>query len=135
MALGNQVDFRAWTHLVQKYPAVPAETGANDPRVEPYTVAKFAAALQAANGGGKPVRLSVNYQSGHGIGDTRAQRVQEVGNELAFILGQTVILGFSRNFNYGSAVAVMASGLLAFTATSMAASNIRQVPRPACFEW
>jgi prolyl oligopeptidase len=98
VALGNQVGFRAWTHLVQKYPAVPVETGANDPRVEPYTVAQFAAALQAANGGGKPVLLSVNYQSGHGIGDTRAQRVQEVGNELAFILGQTGNPGFQPKF-------------------------------------
>jgi prolyl oligopeptidase len=81
-----------------KYPAVLAETGANDPRVEPYTVAKFAAALQAANGGDRPVLLSVNYQSGHGIGDTRAQRVQEVGNELAFILWQTGDPAFQPKF-------------------------------------
>jgi prolyl oligopeptidase len=77
---------------------VLAETGVNDPRVEPYTVAKFVAALQAANGGGKPVLLSVNGQSGHGIGDTRAQRVQEVGNELAFILWQTGDPGFQPRF-------------------------------------
>jgi prolyl oligopeptidase len=76
-------------HPGTKYPAVLAVTGANDPRVEPYTVAKFAAALQAASGSGKPVLLKVNYQSGHGIGDTRAQSVQELGDELAFILWQT----------------------------------------------
>jgi prolyl oligopeptidase len=81
-----------------KYPAVLGETGANDPRVEPYTVAKFVAALQAANSSGKPILLSVNYQSGHGIGDTRAEIVQEVGNELAFVLWQTGDPAFQPKF-------------------------------------
>jgi prolyl oligopeptidase len=76
-------------HAGTKYPAVLAVTGANDPRVEPYAVAKFAAALQAASSSGKPILLELNYQSGHGIGDTRAQYVQEFGDELAFVLWQT----------------------------------------------
>jgi prolyl oligopeptidase len=72
-----------------KYPAVLLETGANDPRVEPWAVTKMAARLQAATSSGKPVLLSVSYDSGHGIGDTRAQEDAAFADELSFILWQT----------------------------------------------
>ncbi|HEX3467221.1 MAG TPA: prolyl oligopeptidase family serine peptidase, partial [Candidatus Elarobacter sp.] len=56
------------------YPAVLAITGANDPRVAPWIVAKFAARLQAATSSGKPVLLRVDYDAGHGfLGSSRAQ--------------------------------------------------------------
>jgi prolyl oligopeptidase len=56
------------------YPAVLAVTGANDPRVAPWIVAKFAARLQAATSSGKPVLLRVDYDAGHGyLGSSRAQ--------------------------------------------------------------
>jgi prolyl oligopeptidase len=56
------------------YPSVLAITGANDPRVAPWIVAKFAARLQAATSSGKPVLLRVDYDAGHGLlGSSRAQ--------------------------------------------------------------
>jgi len=71
------------------YPAVLLQTGANDPRVAPWEVAKMAARLQAATASGKPVLLSVSYDSGHGMGDTKAQDDAESADMLAFILWQT----------------------------------------------
>jgi prolyl oligopeptidase len=49
----------------------------------------MAARLQAATSSGKPVLLSVSYDSGHGIGDTRAQEDAAFADELSFILWQT----------------------------------------------
>src|SRR6185312_2714714 len=61
----------AHVHDGVKYPAVLAMTGANDPRVAPWIIAKMAARLQAASASGKPVLLRVDYDAGHGIGSTR----------------------------------------------------------------
>lgn len=81
----------AYTHVRDgvDYPAVLLETGINDPRVEPWVVTKMAARLQAASASGKPILLSVSYDSGHGIGDTRAQEDAELADELSFILWRT----------------------------------------------
>jgi prolyl oligopeptidase len=56
------------------YPAVMFTTGANDPRVAPWHMAKMAARVQAATSSGRPVLLRVDYDAGHGIGSTRSQR-------------------------------------------------------------
>ena len=72
----------------EKYPAVILFTGANDPRVEPWEVAKMAARLQAATSSGKPVLLSVSYDSGHGIGSTKEQDNIEWADEASFLLWQ-----------------------------------------------
>jgi prolyl oligopeptidase len=55
------------------YPAVMFSTGANDPRVAPWQMAKMAARVQAATSSGRPVLLRVDYDAGHGIGSTRSQ--------------------------------------------------------------
>jgi len=52
-----------------RYPAVLLMTGANDPRVPPWQPAKFAARLQTATSGGKPVLLRVDEFAGHNSGD------------------------------------------------------------------
>lgn len=70
------------------YPAVLCLTGANDPRVAPWIVAKMAARLQAATSSGKPVLLRVDYDAGHGIGSTRVQRDSQLADEFAFLLWQ-----------------------------------------------
>lgn len=71
------------------YPAVLAITGANDPRVAPWIVAKFAARLQAASASGKPVLLRVDYDAGHGmLGSSRAQAQALTTDEYAFLLWQ-----------------------------------------------
>jgi hypothetical protein len=50
------------------YPAVLLHTGANDPRVAPWMIAKM-----AASSSGKPILLDVDYDAGHGIGSQRAE--------------------------------------------------------------
>jgi prolyl oligopeptidase len=71
------------------YPAVLAITGANDPRVAPWIVAKFAARLQAATTSGKPVLLRVDYDAGHGyLGSSRAQAQALTTDEFSFLLWQ-----------------------------------------------
>jgi prolyl oligopeptidase len=73
----------------ERYPATLLTTGMTDPRVEPWQIAKFAAHLQAKSGSGKPVLLRVDFNAGHGLGSTRAQRDAEVADMFAFILQQT----------------------------------------------
>jgi len=68
------------------YPAVLLETGAYDPRVEPWIVAKMAARLQAASSSDKPILLSVSYKTGHGFGSTTAQEASAAADEFAFLL-------------------------------------------------
>jgi prolyl oligopeptidase len=48
----------------------------------------MAARLQAANAGGRPVLLRVDYDAGHGIGSTRTQRDELQADQLAFMLWQ-----------------------------------------------
>ena len=77
-----------------KYPAVLVTHGANDPRVEPWQSAKFAARLQAATGSGKPVLFRVDYEAGHGIGSTKTQRLQERADICAFMMWQFGVKGY-----------------------------------------
>jgi prolyl oligopeptidase len=71
------------------YPAVLAITGANDPRVAPWIVGKFAARLQAATSSGKPVLLRVDYDAGHGyLGSSRTQAQLLTTDEYAFLFWQ-----------------------------------------------
>ncbi len=81
----------AYMHIANgvAYPAVLAITGANDPRVAPWIVAKFAARLQAATSSGKPVLLRVDYDAGHGyLGSSRAQAQALATDEMSFLLWQ-----------------------------------------------
>ena len=71
------------------YPAVLAITGANDPRVAPWIVAKFIAKLQRSTSSGKPVLLRVEFDAGHGmLGSSRRQAEALVTDEYAFLLWQ-----------------------------------------------
>ncbi len=70
------------------YPAVMVTTGINDPRVASWEPAKMAARLQAATASGKPILLRVDYDAGHGIGSTKAQRDIEEADEESFLLWQ-----------------------------------------------
>jgi prolyl oligopeptidase len=71
------------------YPAVLLETGYNDPRVDPWQMAKMTAALQAATSSGKPVLLRVEYEGGHGgIGGTEKQAQERLADEWSFLLWQ-----------------------------------------------
>lgn len=60
-----------------KYPAGLLTHGANDPRVEPWMSAKYAARLQAAPASGRPVLLRLDYDAGHGLCSSRKQQNEE----------------------------------------------------------
>jgi len=70
------------------YPAVLLTGGADDPRVPVWEPAKMAARLQQASAGGRPILLRIEFDAGHGIGSTRAQRDAEAADEQAFLLWQ-----------------------------------------------
>jgi prolyl oligopeptidase len=69
------------------YPTVLLETGMNDPRVDPWQMAKMTARLQAATTSGKPVLLRVDCAGGHGaMGATREQADEQLADEWSFLL-------------------------------------------------
>jgi len=76
------------------YPAVIVTTGANDPRVDAWIPAKFAARLQAATTSGKPVLLRVDFDAGHGMGSTREQYTSLLADVWSFFLWQMGDPGF-----------------------------------------
>ncbi len=71
-----------------KYPAVLLTHGVNDPRVEVWASTKAGARLQAANPDGKPVLLRLDWDAGHGIGNTKRQQIEERADLYAFLLWQ-----------------------------------------------
>ena len=77
-----------------KYPAVLFTTGLQDPRVEPWQVAKMTARLQKATASRNPVLLRVDFDAGHGLGSTRSQVDEERVDEYAFVLWRTGKPGF-----------------------------------------
>ena len=76
------------------YPATLLTAGMNDPRVDPWESMKMTARLQAATSSGKPVLLRLEYEAGHGIGSTRAQRDAETADVYSFALWQLGQPGF-----------------------------------------
>jgi prolyl oligopeptidase len=76
------------------YPAVLLTHGVNDPRVEVWNTTKVAARLMAASTSGKPVLMRLDYQAGHGIGDTKAQVLDERADTFAFVMWQTGMPGW-----------------------------------------
>jgi prolyl oligopeptidase len=92
----NKAEFDAlremstYEHISQgtAYPALLFYHGYNDPRVDVWMSAKTAARFQADTTSGKPVLLDIDYGSGHGIGNTRAQQIRRSTDVLAFMLWQ-----------------------------------------------
>ena len=58
-----------------RYPATLLLTGDHDDRVVPGHSFKFAAALQAAQGGEQPILIRVDTAAGHGAGKPTAKAV------------------------------------------------------------
>jgi prolyl oligopeptidase len=69
------------------YPAVLLETGVNDPRVEPWQMAKMTARLQKASSSGRPILLRVDFDTGH-FGGTTGQTEHLLADEWTFLLWQ-----------------------------------------------
>lgn len=69
-----------------KYPAVLISTADHDDRVVPAHSFKFAAALQAAQGGDAPVLIRIETKAGHGAGKPTAKLIEEITDKWAFLL-------------------------------------------------
>jgi prolyl oligopeptidase len=76
------------------YPAVMFTHGVNDPRVEVWQSTKTAARLRAATRSGKPVLLLLDYESGHGIGNTKQQVHEERASVFSFFMWQFGMPGY-----------------------------------------
>jgi prolyl oligopeptidase len=68
------------------YPATLITTGDHDDRVVPAHSFKFAAALQAAQGGPAPVLIRIETKAGHGAGKPTSKQIEERADVLAFTL-------------------------------------------------
>jgi prolyl oligopeptidase len=79
------------------YPAVMISLGLNDPRVEPWGPAKFAATLMAS-GSLNPVLLRVDANAGHGVGSSRTQIDLLTADWIAFIKWRAGVPGWSPEF-------------------------------------
>lgn len=80
-----------------KYPATLIYTADHDDRVVPSHSFKFAAAMQAAQGGPEPVLIRIDTKAGHGAGKPTAKRIEEWTDLWAFAvdqLGMTLPEGF-----------------------------------------
>jgi len=69
-----------------KYPGIMLFHGLNDRRVPPWESAKFAAKMQAQTP--SKVLLRIDENTGHGVGSTKDQRLQESADAWAFLLNQ-----------------------------------------------
>ncbi len=85
------IEMDAYLHIEKgvKYPATFITTGMNDPRVIAWQPGKFAAKLQAYNGSDKPILFDVDYESGHGIGDSKLKEFEQLANVYSFAFWQT----------------------------------------------
>ena len=72
----------------ENYPATLITAGMNDPRVIAWQPAKFAARLQAANSSENPILFRVDYESGHGQGDSKSKSFEKLADRFSFALWQ-----------------------------------------------
>ncbi len=76
------------------YPAVMLTHGVNDPRVDVWESTKTAARLKAATSSGKPVLMRLDFDAGHGIGNTKKQQLAERADNFSFLLWQMGVAGY-----------------------------------------
>jgi prolyl oligopeptidase len=68
------------------YPATLVVTSDHDDRVVPGHSFKFAAALQTAQSGDKPILIRIQTKAGHGVGKPTAMIIEEATDILAFLI-------------------------------------------------
>jgi prolyl oligopeptidase len=68
-----------------KYPPVLITTADHDDRVVPAHSFKYAAALQAAQGGTAPVLIRIETKAGHGAGKPTSKQIDESADVLGFL--------------------------------------------------
>ncbi len=69
-----------------KYPATMVTTADTDDRVVPGHSFKFAAALQNAQAGNVPILIRIETRAGHGAGKPTSKQIEEVADQLAFLV-------------------------------------------------
>ncbi|HEX2722748.1 MAG TPA: prolyl oligopeptidase family serine peptidase [Gemmatimonadaceae bacterium] len=69
-----------------KYPATMITTADHDDRVVPGHSFKFAATLQAAQGGTAPVLIRIETKAGHGAGKPTTKQIEEAADKFAFLV-------------------------------------------------
>jgi prolyl oligopeptidase len=72
-------------HVGTAYPPTLITTGDHDDRVVPSHSYKFAAALEAAQGGSAPILIRVDVRAGHGFGKPVSMQIGEVVDVMAFL--------------------------------------------------
>ncbi|HEY9297540.1 MAG TPA: prolyl oligopeptidase family serine peptidase, partial [Phormidium sp.] len=68
------------------YPATLITTADHDDRVVPAHSFKFAAALQEAHNGDRPVLIRIETKAGHGAGKPTAKIIEEIADRWAFLV-------------------------------------------------
>jgi len=74
------------------YPATLITTAERDDRVVPAHSFKFAAALQAAHEGEKPVLIRIETKAGHGAGKPTTKIIAEIADKWAFLVSNLGIV-------------------------------------------
>ena len=69
-----------------KYPATFITTGDHDDRVVPAHSFKFAATLQAAQRGPKPILIRIETRAGHGAGKPTTKMIEESADKWSFLV-------------------------------------------------
>jgi len=69
-----------------KVPSILVKAGENDARVDPLHAKKFAAALQNHLGQTEPIFLYIDFESGHGSGQSIEQMIDNIEFELRYIM-------------------------------------------------
>ncbi len=69
-----------------KYPPTLVTTADTDDRVVPGHSFKFTAMLQHCHAGDAPVMARIETRAGHGAGKPTAKQIEEVGDQLAFLV-------------------------------------------------
>jgi prolyl oligopeptidase len=70
----------------KKYPATLVTTADTDDRVVPGHSFKFTAKLQECQAGAAPVLARIETRAGHGAGKPTAKQIEEVADQLAFLV-------------------------------------------------
>jgi len=73
-------------HPGTSYPATLITTGDHDDRVVPAHSFKYAAALQAAQGGESPILIRIETRAGHGAGKPTDKIIAESADKFAFLV-------------------------------------------------
>ena len=76
------------TKLNVKYPATMVSTADTDDRVVPMHSFKFAARMQSAQSGDKPILIRIESKAGHGAGTPTRKLIENIADQWAFLAWQ-----------------------------------------------